>query len=974
MTKISKKITSVFFYLMLFQIFFENIGTNVFAQSYNKISTFSTNEGLPSNHIYDIAEDGNGFLWIATNNGLARFDGKYFYNYSTKNGLPSNDVLQVIKEKDGTIWANCYNETPSYFDEINNQFVTINKNENVNKISSALLNYLVLPNEGIRFYNAIGSFDFIDKKIQKIKFFNSLGYLFIDSKEVSFHSKQINLKTRLTEYKNYFSYKGKAIDSFSEKSNSKIISRIFHSNNYYSFFTGNIVHRYSNFKRNPFSFTIDSIAVPESYKWYKFSANDLSIIANSGAIYIYDLRTLKLQTKIENSTQTNCAFIDSHQNLWLGTLDNGLLYYNLTNIKRILTSSDFANSNFLSVAVTAKGEILAGNYHGQILKSKGIMEDKFTIPFENKSLWIRKLIYVNNNILSINDAGYSINFKKNKPITSFLENNSTCSLKTAIKLNDSIAIVGTTRRLYKLNIQNEKYKPLNSPDKRILNIVKQHNDTIYFVGAEGLYKYNYKKNTYTQILLNNKEITGNKPSVLAYSKNNFLWVATIKGDILILKNDTVLYKIKGEEGLPENITNMIAVQNKIWIASKSGVYIIDFKEENKKLDYTINKLSKSDGLTSNVVNELAFYNDSIYAATDNGISIIPSKIKFSKFEIFPNIISITVNSEKVAIAKSYHLENDEKNISIQLSGVELSGHFKNLQYSLNDKNNWVDLDGNTINLSLKGGNNNLFIRAIDVNNNISDRTIELQFFIAIPFFKKLWFWILLISLLMALAFWWFNHRKFNQQKIAFQQQLALEQQRNKITADLHDDIGATLSSLQINSAVANQLLNKNPIEAKKVLQKIETQSQNLADKIGDIIWSMKPGKDEFMTLSTRIRNFVSDILGSTDIKYIIETDPVLDHLIKDITLRKNIILIIKEGVNNVAKYSKASQLNIKLGLINNTITIEIIDNGIGFEINETFGNGIANMRKRVEELKGDFKITSSPQQGTSIFANIPFVP
>ena len=86
---------------MLFQIFFENIGTNVFAQSYNKISTFSTNEGLPSNHIYDIAEDDNGFLWIATNNGLARFDGKYFYNYTVKNGLPSNDVLQVIKEKNG---------------------------------------------------------------------------------------------------------------------------------------------------------------------------------------------------------------------------------------------------------------------------------------------------------------------------------------------------------------------------------------------------------------------------------------------------------------------------------------------------------------------------------------------------------------------------------------------------------------------------------------------------------------------------------------------------------------------------------------------------------------------------------------------------------------------------------------------------------------------------------------------------------
>jgi signal transduction histidine kinase len=137
--------------------------------------------------------------------------------------------------------------------------------------------------------------------------------------------------------------------------------------------------------------------------------------------------------------------------------------------------------------------------------------------------------------------------------------------------------------------------------------------------------------------------------------------------------------------------------------------------------------------------------------------------------------------------------------------------------------------------------------------------------------------------------------------------------------------------------------------------------------MGDIIWSLKPGKEEFMTISTRIKNFVNEILGSTEIKYSIHTDPILDNLIKDITLRKNIVLIIKEGVNNVAKYSKVNQLEIKLSWVNHIISIEITDNGIGFEINETSGNGIANMRKRVEELKGDFKIISSPQQGTSIF-------
>lgn len=969
----SKKRKIVFSYILVPQLLAIIIGASVYSQNFNKIGTFTTNDGLSSNHIYDLTEDNNGFLWIATDNGVSRFDGKYFYNYTVKNGLPSNEALQIIKENKGTIWVNCFNELPSYFDEINNQFVPLNPNKDINKIGASLVQCLVLPKGGIKFFNTTGFFDVINKKSNKSDFTNTLGSIFIDDTEVSVYIRQSVLQTKGIEYKNYFEYDKKCIGSFTEKSSSKSISRVINSNKYYSFFSGNLICQYSNFKKSPFSFIKKTILVPEIYKWYKFSKKYLCVIGNSGAIYIYDLQTLKLKTTIENSFQTNCAFIDSHDNLWLGTLENGLIYYNFTLIKKLFTSNEVSKSNFLSIAINSKSEILAGNFSGQIVKFKGSNSTLHAIPFENKTSWIRKIIYLNTSLLIVNDAGFSIDLKNNVPIVIAAENNANCSLKTAIKINDSTAIIGSTKGLFELNIHNGNYKPLNAPNKRVLSLANQKNKFIYFVNTDGLYRYDYKKKVSSTILLNS--ITNrNKPSVLACSSDNLVWVATIKGDILILREGHLLFKIQNSEGLPENITNLISNTNKIWVASKSGIYTIDYKIGSPKFKFTINKLSKADGLTSNIINELAFDKDTIYAATDNGISVVPATIKFPDFEINPKIISITVNSEKVAIANSYNLKNDEKNISIQLSGVELSGHFKNFQYSLNDENSWVDLDGNTINLSLKEGNTNLYIRAIDVNNNVSSQKNEMNFLIAVPFFKKLWFWILLIALLLGLVFWWFNHRKFERQKIAFQQQLALEQQRNKITADLHDDIGATLSSLQINSAVANQLLNKNPKEAQKVLNKIETQSQNLADKMGDIIWSLKPGKEEFMTMSTRIKNFVNEILGSTDIKYSIQTDPILDNLIRDITLRKNIVLIIKEGVNNVAKYSKSSQLNIKLGWVNNIITIEIIDNGIGFEISDASGNGIANMRKRVEELNGDFNITSIVNQGTTIFVNIPFVP
>jgi signal transduction histidine kinase len=259
------------------------------------------------------------------------------------------------------------------------------------------------------------------------------------------------------------------------------------------------------------------------------------------------------------------------------------------------------------------------------------------------------------------------------------------------------------------------------------------------------------------------------------------------------------------------------------------------------------------------------------------------------------------------------------------------------------------------------------------NKEIVQKTILIS--IAAPFYSKAWFLFFIALIITGLLFWLINRRKLARQKMLFQQQVALEKQRSKITADLHDDIGASLSSLQINSAVASQLMHKDEKEqARLVLDKIETQTHDLADKIGDIIWSMKPGKEEFMTMSSRIKNFANEILSATNIGYEIKIDTIIDTVVKDISARKNIVLITKEAINNAVKYSNASRLTINLQLQQNILHLRITDNGTGFNSHEISGNGINNMRKRVEELNGVFEINSTPQEGTVILAQIPLVP
>ncbi|NEW78571.1 MAG: hypothetical protein GZ086_03910 [Gelidibacter sp.] len=969
MLNTSKKESFKFCCYIFLQLVVIFIGTNIYSQSYTKINTFTTNEGLPSNHIYDIIQDNNGFLWITSDNGISRFDGRHFQNFSIKDGLPSNDVLQVIKDGNGTIWINCYKEVPAYFDEQKNRFVPYKNSKVLDEISKSLLIFGQLPNGNVRFYNSIGSAIFKNKTlvngtIYKVKGTRQL--IYCNNKELSLSVYPFLQKNKTYDVK-YLVYENeKKIDSF--LINQKAITSSFFTddNKIYEFSDNKTISRIADFKLNPIQHSIEIVNLPEIIDWYKFSEKYLSVISVKGTIYILNKKTLKIHQTLTLGLAINSAFIDKNNNLWIGTLDKGLLYYSNTSIRNLNFSAHNISTNFLSIALNKTGEVFAGNYQGQILESKNDFYINHTIISNNKKTWVRKIIIASGKIIAINDAGYSINFKENKSI--FNNENTQYSLKTASALNDSILLIGTTSGLIQLNLNDQKWNTLNSPKDRILNIVKANENTFYFIGPEGVYKYNYLNSTYETISLD-KELRVDKPSVLAFSKKNILWVSTVSGNLYQLYNDKIIRKINNNLDLPENSTCLLPVEDNLWIASKSGIYVLNKVKNN----FSISKLSKSDGLPSNVINDLANFNDTIYAATENGIAVIPSNFQIPKFSISPKLIAIKINQQDFPLAKSYDLKENQTNVALEFSGVELSGHFKNFQYSINN-NKWNNLEGNTLNIQLNTGKNDLSVRAIDVNNKISNKQLEIKFSIAIPFYKTIWFWSLIIFTITAVLFWVFNRLKFARQKNAYEQQLALDKQRNKITADLHDDIGSALSSLQINSAIANILINKNTKEAQKVLNKIEDQSKNLADKIGDIIWSMKPGKDEFMTMSSRIKNFTNEILGSTHINYKINIDGIVDHKITDIASRKNIVLLTKEAINNTVKYSKATQITINLHLDGNIIMLEIIDNGIGFDTSKISGNGLTNMRKRVEELNGGFTITSKPEQGTIISASFPLVP
>ena len=465
------------------------------------------------------------------------------------------------------------------------------------------------------------------------------------------------------------------------------------------------------------------------------------------------------------------------------------------------------------------------------------------------------------------------------------------------------------------------------------------------------------------------------------SSRNRYWVGTNNGIYLLDGNFNTLKTFNANNGLAGSYIYGLLLDNlgNVYCSHQRGLSSINAKS------YKIINYDKSDGLQNWDFNNRAFCKTQDGTLVFGGVSgynyFKPPLIPTSFYQPHVYIDEILVNNVPYDLTrnadyiKKIHLNHKQTAISI-LALVRDLDNGRNIQviYRIKEiSEKWEYLpNGSKINFSNLAPNT--YTLELGVYDKYSGEEIKqksLIIVISAPFYYELWFWLVLGILLTGITFWIYNRVKFRKQQRAFQQSLALENQRSKIIADLHDDIGATLSSLQINSAVANQLIVKDPDEAHLVLNKIEDQSKNLADKIGDIIWSMKPGKEEFMSLGSRIKNFANDILGALEMNYDIKIDPNANFEIHDINLRKNILLFTKEAINNVAKYSHATQLDINLSLENGLIHIKIEDNGVGFEVNSKNGNGIPNMRKRIEALNGVFTIESSKERGTKIHAAIP---
>lgn len=210
-----------------------------------------------------------------------------------------------------------------------------------------------------------------------------------------------------------------------------------------------------------------------------------------------------------------------------------------------------------------------------------------------------------------------------------------------------------------------------------------------------------------------------------------------------------------------------------------------------------------------------------------------------------------------------------------------------------------------------------------------------------------------------------------------QQRRRSEALRQKIASDLHDDVGSTLSSISILSE--SFVRNGEADLDKNRFGNIGEKARTALESISDIVWSVNPENDSMDKLLTRMSSYAAEILENVGAELLFQVGEDMEALSMPIEQRKDFYLIFKEAIHNCAKYAKAKHIEIHLEVKNNTLHLNIKDDGIGFDPHKVEnpgmgGNGLKNMQRRAAAIGGTFSIHSSPGEGVALHVAVPLVP
>jgi ligand-binding sensor domain-containing protein/two-component sensor histidine kinase len=425
-------------------------------------------------------------------------------------------------------------------------------------------------------------------------------------------------------------------------------------------------------------------------------------------------------------------------------------------------------------------------------------------------------------------------------------------------------------------------------------------------------------------------------------------------------------------GLPYSMVTSLQKdsKNNLWMSTIGGICRFDLRTNEFKT------FDRKDGLlnTSNLTNLMdqstrlpngfmVFCGERSFVIFDPlriNASFTPKDVTITDLRLFDQPLSI----DSIRRNGELRLQYDQNFLSISFASLTY-GRSNKLRYFYKLKgagDNWLKADNGQLATfaSLAPGKYTFMVRAQNTDGVYSPHISMLNITI-VPAFYQTWWFIALMLVLAVLPVYVIY-------RLRIKRILAVQGLRERVARDLHDDMGSTLTSINILSEVAM----RSPAHAGDYLQRITQNSTQMMESMDDIVWSIKPDNDQLHKIIARMREHTASVLEPLDIFYKFESADSYRIVKLDMEDRRNLFLIFKEALNNITKYAQATLVHINIEYADGCLCLKVDDNGKGFNTSiQGDGNGLLNMRKRTELLRGKITIHSSPGEGTSVSIRVP---
>ena len=503
-------------------------------------------------------------------------------------------------------------------------------------------------------------------------------------------------------------------------------------------------------------------------------------------------------------------------------------------------------------------------------------------------------------------------------------------------------------------------------ENHIRNIKTDREGFLWVLSDATLSKFNMAKDTVEEILYfkNNKNAPNASLYFDMYDDGNILWFASYGAGLCGYSKKVKDWRFINEQnGLCNNSVYSILPENDsvFWVSTNMGLSRVNhFTKLCSNYFY-------EDGLQDNSFDEKGglIFDDKLLFGGINGFTAVDLKKQQNlnyDFPVFIHYVEYYADNQKFSIRKlnwdRLDLPTGTNSIEIFLSALTFTENHK-IKFS-------YKIEGIHKDYIETGNSNSIILNALDYgtyhisigyrkpNGIYVKDALQITIHIQPKWYQQWWFRLLVFLLTAGIIYAFYRYRLAQIKK-----QHTI---RKNIAADLHDDLGSTLNSVKVftNLAISG-------VKQEESLQQAKENLQEASMGLRDMIWVLDDSLDTVDELVNRLKQYAIPVAAASKIEANIKADSKVNNRQLTKEEKRNLFLICKEAINNSIKYSGASQVGVVITASGKNIQIVVADNGKGFNVDEVEkGYGLKNMQYRAEQIKYRVVLTSEPGKGTKV--------